>query len=210
MEDDSHNEIMQFRKLLNMDINSAVSDGDCKRFLVARKHDMDQALVMINEWWKWWNTPYPSCEGLTPATMLNADNVIDPDIDLISRCAPHSFHGFGKHGHPVFWEKTGEISGHLSTLKERFNMDELMSKHIRTQAIMQIRCDYISRVLNRPIEQVILICDYKGMPMTPDFFGIEYCQRLFSMDQNYYPERLYRTYLINAPCEYMCFVNSSS
>lgn len=191
--------IARFRGQLADDLNAAITDQDCKRFIVARKNDIDKAVLMINEWWKWWNTPYPSCDGLTPATMLNVDNLEDPDIDIVNRCAPHTFHGFAKNGCPVFWEKTGEISSHLTELKERFNMDQLMGKHIRTQAIMNARCHYISKKLNKPIEQVIIVCDYQGMPMTPDFFGIEYCQKLFAMDQNYYPERLFRTYLINAP-----------
>jgi hypothetical protein len=199
--DNPQEDVSHFRSLLAADLSSAVSDEDCKRFLVARKHDTEKALLMINQWWQWWNAPYPSCDGLTPATMLNADNITDPDIDLICRCAPHAFHGFGKNGHPIFWERTGEITSHLVTLKENFNMDQLLSKHIRTQSLMEIRCHHISKRLNKPIEQVIIVCDYKGMPMTPDFFGIEYAQRLFGMDQNYYPERLYRTYLINAPCE---------
>ena len=194
-------EIQQFRSLLSKDLDSAITDEDCKRFLVARKHDMDKAVEMITEWWKWWHTPYPSCNGLTPANILNVQNIEDPKGDIINRLVPHSFSGFGKNHHPIFWEKTGVIVSHLGELKSNFTMDELMAQHIRMQTIMNIRCQHISKTTGIPVEQVILVCDYKGMPMAPDFFAVEYTKRLFGIDQSFYPERLYRTYVVNAPCE---------
>lgn len=45
----------------------------------------------------------------------------------------------------------------------------------------------------------IIVFDLKGMSLSPNIFGITYAQRMFQMDEKYYPERLAHMYLINAP-----------
>ena len=193
-------EVTELRALLSPEVNQAISTQDCLRFLVARSHNIAEAATRLQDWYEWYNSPFgEEGSGLTPANMLNLDNIENPNRDIIDEFVPHSFSGFCKNGCPIFWEKTGIIAGNLPQLKERLSMDKMMEEHIRVQAIMQVRMDYISRKLKRPVEQCMIICDYADLSFSPDWFGIEYCKHLFQMDEKYYPERLYRTYLINAP-----------
>jgi hypothetical protein len=44
-----------------------------------------------------------------------------------------------------------------------------------------------------------IVMNLAGMPMSPDFFGIVVVRRSLEIDQQYYPERLNRLFVINAP-----------
>ena len=192
--------IKELRTRLSAEANAALNAQDCLRFLVARKQDVENTVSMIENWYQWYTTPFGAeGTGLTPRNMLNLDNIEDPAMEVINELVPHSFSGFCKNGCPIFWEKTGIIAGNIPKLKAKFTMDQMMEQHIRIQAIMGVRRDYISRKLNKPIEQVMIVCDYTDLSFSPDMFGIDYCKQLFTIDEKYYPERLYKTYLINAP-----------
>lgn len=194
-------EVSQLRAQLSPELNAAISTQDCLRFLISRNYDIAEAAVRLQNWFDWNHTPFGSegC-GLTPARMLNVDNIHNAESrEVIDELVPHSFSGFCKNGCPIFWEKTGIIAANLPKLKEIFNMDQLMEQHIRVHSIMDVRRDYISRQIGRPVEQSMIICDYADLSISPDWFGIEYCKQLFTIDEKYYPERLYKTYLINAP-----------
>lgn len=192
--------IKELRTRLSTEVNAALNTQDCLRFLVARKHDLENTVTMVENWYEWYTTPFGAeGTGFTPGNMLNLDNIEDPDMEVINELVPHSFSGFCKNGCPIFWEKTGIIAGNIPKLKNKFSMDQMMEQHIRIQAIMEVRRDYISRKLNKPIEQVMIVCDYTDLSFSPDLFGIDYCKQLFTIDEKYYPERLYKTYLINAP-----------
>ena len=191
--------IAALREELPTDTNDYLKDPDCLRFIIARKYDIPQAVIMVQNWWTWYNSPFGSEEGLTPRNMVNEENIDDPHREVIDALVPHSFSGFSKNGCPIFWEKTGIIAGNLPKLKEQFTMDQLMEKHIRIQIITDARRDFISKKLGRSVEQAMIICDYAELSFSPDMFGIEYCRKLFGIDEQYYPERLYKVYLINAP-----------
>lgn len=193
-------EVIELRSRLSPEVNVALNTQDCLRFLVARNYDIEETVTRLENWYEWYHKPFgEEGSGLTPARMLNLDNIVDPNIDLINELVPHSYSGFCKNGCPIFWEKTGIIAGNLPELKKYFNMDILMEQHIRVQTIMNIRRHYISKKLSRNVEQAMIVCDYTDLSISPDWFGIEYCKQLFTIDEKYYPERLYKTYLINAP-----------
>lgn len=78
-------------------------------------------------------------------------------------------------------------------------LDDLLNCHIRAQELMHVRRVFKSQQLGVEIEKSILVLDLKGLPISPSFFGIQYVQKMFQIDEKYYPERLAHLFIINAP-----------
>ena len=91
------------------------------------------------------------------------------------------------------------ISNRLTQLAAVMTLDDLLNRHIRLQELMHIRRQYKSKQLGKSIEKSVLILDLKDLALTPNFFGIQYVQKMFQIDEKYYPERLAYLFMINAP-----------
>ncbi len=61
-----------------------------------------------------------------------------------------------------------------------------------------IRMEHLSRRHDRQIDRVLVVFDVECLPLVPDLAALEYAQRMFYTDQNYYPETLYKLIVINA------------
>lgn len=195
-------EIPNFRKGLNKELNDFVSDDDCRRFLISRNYDMIKSTEKINLWWEWYHTKlttYSTDEiTYTPATIFHI--VDDPLEDkLYTALCPHSLEGVDKLGNPIFWEKTGTISSHFGKVKEHATCEVLLDRHIRTQALMQIRREYQSKKLNKSITKSVMVLDCQHINMAPDFMAISYFRQMITMDQTMYPETLQNFFFINTP-----------
>jgi hypothetical protein len=78
-------------------------------------------------------------------------------------------------------------------------LDDLLNAHIRAQEMTNIRRHFKSQQLGTEIDKSIVVLNLKGLPMSPSFFGIQYVQKMFQIDEKYYPERLAHLFIINAP-----------
>lgn len=78
-------------------------------------------------------------------------------------------------------------------------LDDLLNRHIRIQELMHVRRQFKAEQLGQPVEKSILVLDLKHLCMSPSFYGIQYVQKMFQLDEKYYPERLAHLYMINAP-----------
>ncbi len=96
-------------------------------------------------------------------------------------------------------EKTGIAESKMSEIKEYFDMDYLLARHIRQQTIMLLRLNYAQIKHNKVITKIVVVFDLAGLSRFPDLFALDYVRRVLVMDQAYYPERLETIYLINAP-----------
>jgi hypothetical protein len=79
------------------------------------------------------------------------------------------------------------------------SLDDLINCHIRAQELMNVRRHFKSQQLGIQIEKSVLVLDLKHLPISPSFFGIQYVQKMFQIDEKYYPERLAHLFIINAP-----------
>lgn len=190
--------LKEFRNLATPEMNAEMNDDDCFRFLVARNFKAKKAIEMAKAWFTWWHTPIPET-GIEPCKILDLEHVDDPLESFYSDNCPHAFHGFDKEGRPIYWERTGKISRNFSVVKKKCSMDVLLTKHVRAQEIQSLRRDYASKKFNKIIDKVVVVLDLTDLNMSPDFMGIQYVRKMFSMDQNYYPERLQSIFIINAP-----------
>lgn len=110
----------------------------------------------------------------------------------------------GKFIHPAyiskyFREKTGIAESKMGEIKQLFDMDYLLARHIRQQTIMLLRLDYCSLKYGKDISKLVVVFDLYGLSSFPDLFAIDYVRRVLALDQAYYPERLETIYLVNAP-----------
>jgi hypothetical protein len=87
----------------------------------------------------------------------------------------------------------------MSEIKELFDMDYLLARHIRQQTIMLLRLEYSARKYQKDISKLLVVFDLYGLSSFPDLFALDYVRRVLLLDQAYYPERLETIYLVNAP-----------
>jgi len=191
--------IQEFKKNLTEDLAQAVSDEQCVRFLRARNLNMQDSVRMITNWWTWWNSPLLGTDSTLPKNILR-DAIEDPKEDLYTQICPHCFIGEDKEGRPIYWEQTGIISANFDSLKKNIrDEDELIVRHVRFNELNNIRYEYLSKKYNKNVTKVNIVFDMKGINMMPDFMGIKFVRKMLEVDQNYYPERLHKLFMINAP-----------
>jgi hypothetical protein len=95
--------IAEFRTSVGSELSETLGDNDCGRFLRARNGNVTKASAMAIAWYEWWHTSLSgsNSEDLTPATILTqTDYQWDP---VMKEFCPHSFDGFDKLGHPIYW-----------------------------------------------------------------------------------------------------------
>lgn len=120
------------------------------------------------------------------------------------------WHKWDKHGRPVYIERTGKVrTKELVKLSTTLvppgadNTAPIREFHLHSNTVGEILADYRNRNLapgHRPVSQITVIMDCDGMNMD-SYHGpaLEIMQANSKMDQAYYPEMLYRLYLVNAP-----------
>jgi hypothetical protein len=129
MQDDQKDPKSQLKELLSQRLKETVSSSDLDRFLCARKHDLNAAHAMIESWGTWYYDHRLPGQLHTPRMIL--EEVDDPMEELHTRLCPISHMGEDKEGHPIYWEKSGLISGHFRELIEVLSVDDMLARHVR-------------------------------------------------------------------------------
>jgi len=105
-----------------------LTEADYLRFLRARKYEVSKAIIMVNNWGKWYNGPSP-CGKKTPRTIL--DQIYDENETVWNRLCPLVHMGEDKNHCPIYYEQSGLISGRFPEILSFVPMDDQVSKHIR-------------------------------------------------------------------------------
>jgi hypothetical protein len=150
VEKEESHECSQLRTLLTPRLRNLLSSSDLHRFLLARKFDITAAVAMIQDWDNWYNHPL-SGQPCSPRDILN--DIEDPMEDIHTRLCPISHMGEDKAGHPIYWEKSGLISGHFSELIEILNVDDMLARHVRNS----VSLTFILTKMNSPIRKSRLV-----------------------------------------------------
>jgi hypothetical protein len=193
--------INELREVLSPDINDELSNHDCLRFLRARNGNILRTQEMLIRWYEWRHNlldPLPPYNlRLSPNIILSSPISMDqhPSKDLL----PITHEGYSKYGHPIYWEKTGYIQSIFSNVKKVFTNIELLQYHIMSNEVTEGRLKYISQQRNEIINKMIVVFDMSHVQISLDMDSIWYIKQILQVDQNYYPERLYRLYIINSP-----------
>ncbi|KAJ5155394.1 Sec14 cytosolic factor [Penicillium capsulatum] len=159
------------------------------RFLRARKFDVEAAKTMFVECEKWRK------EFGTNDLPRTFDYKEKPDV---FKFYPQYYHKVDKDGRPVYIEKMGKID--LNAMY-KITTGERMLQNLVTEyeKLSDPRLPACSRKSGKLLETCCSIMDLKGVGVTsiPSVYG--YVRQATDISQNYYPERLGKLYLINAP-----------
>jgi hypothetical protein len=135
-----------------------------------------------------------------------ADTKLDETVPIWeypekSKIAPYYkqyYHKTDKDGRPVYVEHLGGIN--LTAMRQVTN-DERMLQNLAVEyeRLSDPRLPACSRKAGHLLETCCTIMDLKGASLWRASEVYDYVKRASAISQNYYPERLGRLYLINAP-----------
>ncbi|KAE8151014.1 CRAL-TRIO domain-containing protein [Aspergillus avenaceus] len=159
------------------------------RFLRARKFDVAAAKTMFVDTEKWRK------EFGTDELVRTFDY---PEKADVFKYYPQYYHKTDKDGRPVYIEKLGKIdlnAMYKITTAERM-LQNLVTEY---EKLSDPRLPACSRKAGKLLETCCTIMDLKGVGITSISSVYSYVKQASAISQNYYPERLGKLYLINAP-----------
>lgn len=187
----------EYEALLQEDVRRYMLEGDRRRFLRARKWDVQKAVAMTIAWWQWYNSPIEGTENVCPRRIL--DDLEDPNEEVYRELLPHSNCGFSLDGCPIYWEKTGLISSNFSDISTKLTLDDLVVRHIRQQEMATRRMQFREQQTGQGVEQQIIVFNLADLSYALNTTALAAFRKTLQIDQDYYPERLNVMFMINAP-----------
>ncbi|KAK8030687.1 Sec14 cytosolic factor [Apiospora arundinis] len=159
------------------------------RFLRARKFDVNLSKKM-----------FVDCEAWRKETKLDETVPIwdYPEKEALFKYYPQYYHKTDKDGRPVYIEQMGGID--LTAMYKITTADRMLTNlAVEYERLSDPRLPACSRKAGNLLETCCTIMDLKGVGITKVPQVYSYVKQASAMSQNYYPERLGRMYLINAP-----------
>ncbi|KAJ9297794.1 hypothetical protein DTO271G3_4015 [Paecilomyces variotii] len=159
------------------------------RFLRARKFNVEAAKTMFVDCEKWRK------EFGTDELVRTFEYTEKPQV---FEYYPQYYHKTDKDGRPVYIEKLGKID--LNAMYKITTGERMLQNLVcEYEKLADPRLPACSRKAGKLLETCCTIMDLKGVGITnvPSVYG--YVRQASAISQNYYPERLGKLYLINAP-----------
>lgn len=159
------------------------------RFLRARKFDVELAKKMFVECEKW-------------REEIKLDDTVPvweyPEKKDMFKYYPQYYHKIDKDGRPVYIEQLGGID--LTAMYKITTAERMLTNlAVEYERLADPRLPACSRKAGTLLETCCTIMDFKGVSLTKAPQVYSYVKQASALSQNYYPERLGRLYLINAP-----------
>jgi hypothetical protein len=175
------------KKIREVFANDRETDFTYLRFLRARKFDIDAAFAMYSKYLKWRKDD-------------NIDDIlVHPPTEIrkvLAAVVPESFHKFDKYGLPAYFIKAGAVVP--SRLLNHIDIEDMVRTHLWGMEYSFQRAAESSKLLGKNVDQFVNIVDLSGFGIS-HLRVINYMRRIADLDQQYYPEALGKTYVINAP-----------
>ena len=122
------------------------------------------------------------------------------DEQTLKQLYPHGYHGVDKEFRPVYIERIGKTD--MAKVLGTFDLNDLIRFHVRQWEILYTQqFPAIQKAAGRQVEQTICIIDLDGVSFGKHFTSTTKgaMGKLIGIDQDYFPEHLYKMMIINAP-----------
>ncbi|KAF3918415.1 Patellin-3 [Dactylellina cionopaga] len=159
------------------------------RYLRARKFDVNAAKLMYVNAEKW--RKEQKLDEIVPTWDY-------PEKSKIFEYYPQYYHKTDKDGRPIYIEQLGKID--LTAMLKITNEERMLTNlAVEYERFADPRLPACSRKSGKLLETCCTIMDLKGVGVMsiPSAYG--YLRRASTISQDYYPERLGKLYIINAP-----------
>ncbi|KAJ0117253.1 sec14 cytosolic factor [Diaporthe amygdali] len=159
------------------------------RFLRARKFDQAATEKMFVDSEKWRKDT--KLDELLPTWEY-------PEKEQIFQYYPQYYHGTDNDGRPVYIEQLGKVD--IAAMNKITTSERMLTNlAVEYERVADPRLPACSRKSGHLLETCCTIMDLKGVGLgkAPSVYG--YLKSASNMSQNYYPERLGKLFVINAP-----------
>lgn len=159
------------------------------RFLRARKFNVELAKSMFVDCEKW---------RKEFGTDELAANFVYTEKEQIFQYYPQYYHKTDKDGRPVYIEQLGKID--LTAINKITSSDRMLKNLVcEYEKLADPRLPACARKSGHLLETCCTIMDLKGVGISNASSVFGYVKQISGISQNYYPERLGKFYMINAP-----------
>ena len=111
---------------------------------------------------------------------------------------PQYYHKTDRDGRPVYFEQCGKIDlGQMYKITSEDRM--LRNLVVECEGLAHSRLPACSRMAGRLVETCCTVMDLAGVGLTSVTQVYGFVKKVMAISQNYYPERLGKLYIINAP-----------
>lgn len=182
--------LTELRSLLEKEgFEKRLDDSTLLRFLRARRFNVSKAKEMFENCEKWRKD-------------FGTDTILEDfhydEKPLLAGMYPQYYHKTDKEGRPVYYEELGKVNLY-EILK--ITTQERMLKNLvwEYEAFSRFRLPACSRMVGHLVETSCTIMDLKGISISSVYQVVNYVKEASKIGQDYYPERMGKFYLINAP-----------
>jgi len=119
-----------------------------------------------------------------------------PQKRLIEMCSPSTIRGRDRDGRPIYFEKTGRV--HAAELVGQVDFKQFERLHVQGLEAALAQMEANERELGRPVRELTAVLDLSGLGPS-HLRAMAVLQSLSAIKDSYYPERLAKIFVINAP-----------
>lgn len=182
--------LKELRSLLEKEgFEKRLDDATLLRFLRARRFNVNKAKEMFEHCEQWRKD-------------FGTDTILEDfhydEKPLLAGMYPQYYHKTDKEGRPVYYEELGKVNLYEML---KITTQERMLKNLvwEYESFARFRLPACSRMVGHLVETSCTIMDLKGISISSIYQVVNYVREASKIGQDYYPERMGKFYLINAP-----------